>query len=627
MQRTFLTGAFLATLFLFVSGAAGASVEELQAQLHGLRAAALSLQAELVAAKGSTAAAAAPAGSAFCYNWTRNLREGDRGRDVDALVKAMAEEKLIRGTPGEKISGRIFDRELALAVSLFQERYAKDILAPNKLSRGTGFAGVATRAKLNELYGCRADTASAPAAASPAAPASSASSTKPSVAASSSIAAAPTIRLLSPNGGERFAAGERITMRWATSRWPEETIRASIQDGNGAEVFLLGSLIRNTGAGVIDLPATLKAGSYTLKIGCSGCTANATSTDVSDASFTVTAPATPVITVLAPKGGEQYFAKGAAASRTVSVPVSWSVNYDPTAVFSVFFTDPDGNQFSSLTGWGAEYAVAGRARTYSLTLTTSSIVGLSRNQFKAKVCSNQNGIQICDSSDSFFTVAASSTPPSVSAAYPSSVSANQTVAVYGGGFKTGASVLFDQPKGTSLSGVVSSDGTRLTFTIPSQFLAGKYMVFVKNADGAVSAQAVSFTVTARVAVLSPNGGERFTAGQKLEISWSTTLTDAQGNGIALSLYSPQGYVQDIVRGLKKTSSFDWTIPSNLSGSYKIYIAAEDAPGVNPAEVNDWSDNYFVISAPTSWRENVELFAGVLQGARALFEALRPFSKP
>ncbi len=88
----------------------------------------------------------------FCYNFGKNLHIGDYSSDVPNLVLALNKEGLLSGKRDT------FDEQVALAVSAFQEKYASEILTPNGLSRGTDFVGIATRAKLNMLYGCGGNT-------------------------------------------------------------------------------------------------------------------------------------------------------------------------------------------------------------------------------------------------------------------------------------------------------------------------------------------------------------------------------------------------------------------------------------------------------------------------------------
>jgi peptidoglycan hydrolase-like protein with peptidoglycan-binding domain len=95
---------------------------------------------------------AALTGGNFCYNFSTNLRIGNSGSAVTALQTALqkdGESVVVNGT---------FDDQTASAVTGFQQKYASDILTPNGLQYGTGYAGPSTRAKLNSLYGCSSQT-------------------------------------------------------------------------------------------------------------------------------------------------------------------------------------------------------------------------------------------------------------------------------------------------------------------------------------------------------------------------------------------------------------------------------------------------------------------------------------
>jgi len=84
----------------------------------------------------------------FCYTFSANLKIGDTGAAVTALQKILAKEGY-----GVAMNGT-FDTQTAFAVKAYQEKYAAEILTPHGLTRGTGFVGAATRARLNKIYGC-----------------------------------------------------------------------------------------------------------------------------------------------------------------------------------------------------------------------------------------------------------------------------------------------------------------------------------------------------------------------------------------------------------------------------------------------------------------------------------------
>jgi peptidoglycan hydrolase-like protein with peptidoglycan-binding domain len=74
------------------------------------------------------------------YSWERNLRVGMTGDDVLKLQEYLS----VRNTG-------YFGPLTKAAVTQFQEQYPADILTPNGLTRGSGFFGASTRAKLNNL--------------------------------------------------------------------------------------------------------------------------------------------------------------------------------------------------------------------------------------------------------------------------------------------------------------------------------------------------------------------------------------------------------------------------------------------------------------------------------------------
>src|SRR3989344_328730 len=90
---------------------------------------------------------------AACFTFEKNLRIGDRGTDVDELVKRLIQEGLIPNRLNQTVFGEDYNEQVASAVSEFQEKYASEVLQPHGLRRGTGFVGASTRVKLNALCG------------------------------------------------------------------------------------------------------------------------------------------------------------------------------------------------------------------------------------------------------------------------------------------------------------------------------------------------------------------------------------------------------------------------------------------------------------------------------------------
>ena len=97
----------------------------------------------------------ASANAVDCLKFSRNLRVGISGNDVQALQLILNRDPATRisesgvGSPGNETE--YFGMKTRLAVIKFQELYATEILAPVSLIKGTGMVGAGTRAKLSLL--------------------------------------------------------------------------------------------------------------------------------------------------------------------------------------------------------------------------------------------------------------------------------------------------------------------------------------------------------------------------------------------------------------------------------------------------------------------------------------------
>jgi len=80
---------------------------------------------------------------------TQDLKYGIRGEEVVLLQTWLARDKSIY--PEGLVTG-FFGSLTESAVIRFQEKYAEDVLAFWELTKGTGFVGSTTRAKLNQLH-------------------------------------------------------------------------------------------------------------------------------------------------------------------------------------------------------------------------------------------------------------------------------------------------------------------------------------------------------------------------------------------------------------------------------------------------------------------------------------------
>jgi hypothetical protein len=87
--------------------------------------------------------------SQWCHDFLLDLKYGQRGEEIKFLQIALEKEGLFKGP-----ASGYFDLLTLRAVRNFQEKYKNEVLSPFGFKKGTGFVGIATRTKLNELYGC-----------------------------------------------------------------------------------------------------------------------------------------------------------------------------------------------------------------------------------------------------------------------------------------------------------------------------------------------------------------------------------------------------------------------------------------------------------------------------------------
>ena len=85
---------------------------------------------------------------ALSSDFTKDLRRGNQGPLVIALQECLALDPEVY--PQGTLYG-VFGPATQKAVIAFQEKYAKDVLAPSGLRSGTGTVGPSKRAKLNEV--------------------------------------------------------------------------------------------------------------------------------------------------------------------------------------------------------------------------------------------------------------------------------------------------------------------------------------------------------------------------------------------------------------------------------------------------------------------------------------------
>lgn len=163
MKTKYVALIIILVIVILCFGVAKAQTADMQVVISQIWAQVVQLQAQVYQQKNITQSiapsvtpSATPNPIVWCYTFNANFDKGlQKSPEVTALKIAMEKEGLY--TSFSNYLGD-YDATLEKAVIAFQEKYASEILTPNNLKRGSGYVGIATRTKLNSLYGCKIKT-------------------------------------------------------------------------------------------------------------------------------------------------------------------------------------------------------------------------------------------------------------------------------------------------------------------------------------------------------------------------------------------------------------------------------------------------------------------------------------
>ncbi len=126
-------------------------------EISQLQALIAQLTSQLDVLQGTSAPSGSTAGIPAGYKFTDNLTVGSTGSAVMYMQMFLNADPSTRvassgaGSPGKE--SQYFGSLTKAAVAKFQDKYASDILGPVGLTKGTGYFGASTRAKVNALLG------------------------------------------------------------------------------------------------------------------------------------------------------------------------------------------------------------------------------------------------------------------------------------------------------------------------------------------------------------------------------------------------------------------------------------------------------------------------------------------
>jgi len=535
----------------------------------------------------------------WCHTFNTNLGFADSNSGEVAQLHTALQKENISYSPD---SGNVYSDGTASAIVQFQEKYATEVLTPYGLTHGTGYVGPSTRKKLNMIYECK------------------------------TIIPPPVqqrfIKIVSPNGGESFIAGESIKISWSFYGYSEkfDKVNISLVDENtenplnSNDKIIRSSVPIGLGSYVWLGDTNVASGAkYKIRIEVSAPAQNIgynLVSDVSDSYFSIVSSFQPFVQVLSPNGGEKW-----------EIGKTYNIKY----FLGNINVNPANPLYLWLEKWHDQPGKIGVNNTvlignissdkfsYDYYVDSFNAPG---DNYTVKICGGSwDG---CDRSDSHFSIVVPTPESNLKVNIPATPKgAGATVAVTP---VNGSSLITNYLKPIGLS-----IGDR--YTVTPKNVAGYTATAVGSGCSAVAESNVSYvcdisyeltSVQPLITILSPNGGEQQQIGQIYAIKWTrqgyfpadvgyivTLLKGGQ------SLYSESQSLYDIANSFKLPGNpsvdsegnqyYRWKIPNEsgiISGSdYKIEVKIMKSDGTTEI-ATDQSNGYFTIVAPTTTQPTI-----------------------
>ena len=517
-------------------------VQTLQEQIKSLQAKIQDLQKELENLVSQTKELEA------AVQFSQTLTTGVQNEEVKQLQELLAKDPEIY--PEGRITG-FFGSATQQAVKRFQEKYKIEAI---------GIVGPKTRAKLNELYGGQIPAMPAipaiPAvpgetSAIPAIPATPATTTIPV-----SVPSQPFITITSPNGGEQWVRDNTYDITWKS--WGLGKV--NIELATSAAAWRI----------AFDVPSS--QGRYSWTIPANQPTSTSYKVFVWDAEGSI---------IDAQDYSDNYFSIAATATSptttiiaTTTAATTTTLTITPTAT-----TTPT----TATTSTQTQIQTQTQTQTTIQTISTTTTGAATTTNISFTVISPNGGEQL----------AKGNTYPIIWTA-TGAVSTARISLYEAGNFKE---ILVAEAANTgSWNWAVSSaiaTGNQykirvFNLTYPNNFDdSNNYFSIIASSTTAAATTTSTFTV------ISPNGGESWTAGNTYLVTWTTTgTTISTARIVYLSSNGTEIYVGDT----SNTGSYNLTVhpTTPVSSNYKLKIFNP----VYPYE-SDESNSYFSIIASTT----------------------------
>ena len=197
-------------------------------------------------------------------------------------------------------------------------------------------------------------------------------------------------------------------------------------------------------------------------------------------------------------------------------------------------------------------------------------------------------------------------PPSITSVSPGSSPIGSTVTLNGANFSGNVFVFFSNGFGYSYPTIALQGTDKLSFVIPASLtsydqscgceiplvVGGVYMVQV-YANGVPSNQVnfiVGNTISPRITIVSPNGGDLWRQGVTETITWN--MENISG-AVKIALYKGGNSLQTITSSTTNDGTHAWLVPASqqLGSDYQVRVSS-----VAQSSVFDMSDAFFTVGA-------------------------------
>lgn len=402
----------------------------------------------------------------------------------------------------------------------------------------------------------------------------------PSISVSAGSAA--TLRVLTPNGGEVWAAGSVRTITWtASGLTPTGQVQLFWSANNGSSWSHVTSLSPAVTSYAWVVPqATTNAAKVFVGNAVGGAWEVS---DSSDQPFTIGASAPPQVRVISPNGGESWLVGS-------QKQIAWtSANLDPNALLCAY---------SILNNVWAQVGCQGVNGTTQWWTVPNSPTNVARIWVGAWV----NGAwQTWDESDSNFSIV-TSTVPTIRLLSPNggenwAAGTTQMIAwtlsnISSGAFVCPYSILFGAWTQLTCQPTTAAGSAWLVPDSPTNAARVWVGVWMNGGWQAVDESDQVFSISSTgpsLRVLAPNGGELWPSLSLRLISWSSGNLDP---GSSVCVYSIiNGSWSQLTCQAASATSWLWTVPVTATSDARIWIGAWS----NGAwQVMDQSDGSFSI---------------------------------